>query len=150
MSFRTRLLEKFVNFWPPFLFSGIKVIQMSRDNRYVKVMLKLRFWNANYIGTQYGGSIFSLTDPFYMLMLIKNLGPEYRVIDKAARINYLKLGKSDLFAEFTLTEEELEGIRQQVAKEEKIDWKRLVQVKDRNGEVVAEIERTIYIKKKTR
>lgn len=147
MNTRDYLL-KLWNFWPPFLFSGISAEKVSKDYRHIVSRLKLRFWNANFVGTQYGGSIFSLADPFYMIMLIKNLGPEYVVWDKSARINYLKPGKTDLSAEFKLSEEDLEGIRKAVAETGKIEWSRVIDIKNAQGEIVAQVEKIISIKKK--
>jgi acyl-coenzyme A thioesterase PaaI-like protein len=146
---REKLLRLW-NFWPPFLFTGIKIEEVSKDFRHVKVKLKLRFWNANYVGTQYGGAIFSLSDAFYMVMLMRNLGPEYTVWDKSACINYLKPGKTDLYAEFTLAEEDLEGIRQALVTQKSTLWTRKVEIKDAHGVIVAEVDRVIYIRKKLR
>lgn len=123
-------------------------MEVSAGYRHIKVKLKLRFWNANYVGTQYGGSIFSMADPFYMVMLIENLGHEYSVWDKASRIRYLKPGRTDLFVEFDLSEDDLSAICAQVAEQGKMDWERKVVIKDRNGEVVAEVDKTISIRKK--
>lgn len=124
------------------------MIHVAPDYRTVIVKLKLRFWNANYVGTQYGGSIFSMTDPFYMVMFIENLGKEYSVWDKSARIDYLKPGKTDLIATFTLTEEELEKVRSEVALNGKTEWTKIIEVKDAHDQVIAKVEKKISIKKK--
>lgn len=147
MNIRSYLLSVW-NFWPPFLFSGIKILKRAKDFRHITVQLKLRFWTANYVGTQYGGSMFSMADPFYMIMLIKNLGPSYIVWDKAATIRYRKPGKTDLIAEFLLTEEELEHIRHTVNEQGFINWCKTVEIKDRHLEVVAEVDKVISIKPK--
>lgn len=135
------------NLWPPFFFSGIKIVDRSKDFRHFKVKLKLRFWTANYLGTQYGGSIFSMADPFYMIMLIKNLGKEYSIWDKSASVRYLKPGKTDLYAEFNLSEEDLKTIREEVEQNGRMYWTRNIEIKDMNGEVIAHVERTIAIRK---
>lgn len=136
----------FINFWPPFLFAGIKILKRTKDYRHLIVKLKLRFWNANYVGTQYGGSMFSMTDPFYMLMLMKNLGKDYVVWDKKATIDYLKPGKTDLTAEFILTAEDLENIRTTVKEQGRMDWTRTIEIKDKNQEIVAQVQKVIFIK----
>jgi len=81
----------FINIWPPFLVAGIRVRWHSACC--VDVEMKLRPWNRNYVGTHYGGSLYSMTDPFYMLMLMENLGPGYIVWDKAASFRFRKPGK---------------------------------------------------------
>jgi acyl-coenzyme A thioesterase PaaI-like protein len=146
MNLKPHLL-KLWNFWPPFLFTGIKIVTHSSDFKYLKAKLKLRFWNANYVGTQFGGSMFSLADPFYMVMLMKNLGKGYIVWDKSASIKFLKPGKTDLTAEFWLTEEDLAHIKKEVAEKEKTDWIKSVEIKDADGSVVAAVEKTITIKR---
>ncbi len=135
------------NFWPPFLFSGIKIASVENNFRDVIVRLKLRFWNKNYVGTAFGGSIYAMTDPFYMLILIKNLGPEYVVWDKAASIKYIRPGKSDLTAIFHVSEKDLEHIRTAVNLQGRIIWEKQIEVKDNLGEVVATVHKSISIKK---
>lgn len=141
-------LLRFWNFWPPLLFSGIKIVKISPDFKYIKVRLKLRFWNANYVGTAFGGSIFAMTDAFYMVMLMKNLGPTYIVWDKAAEIRYVKPGKTDVLAEFLITDEEIANIKELLKDSDKMDWIKPVQVIDKEGQLIADVKRIIYIKKK--
>lgn len=136
------------NFWPPFLFSGIKIASVENDFKDVTVRLKLRFWNKNYVGTAFGGSIFALTDPFYMLMLIKNLGAEYIVWDRSATIQYLKPGRTDLTAMFHISQKDIDGIKDLVADKGKTNWSRQIEVKDSFGDTVALVDKTLYIKKK--
>ena len=89
-SLKQRLMLRFVNIWPPFAAAGIHV-RWSADMKSADVEMNLRPWNRNFVGTHYGGSLYSMTDPFYMLMLISNLGPEYVVWDKAAHIRWPRI-----------------------------------------------------------
>ena len=141
-------IKKFIKYYPPLVGAGIKVARISDDCREIDVEMKLRFWNANYVGTHYGGSLYSMTDPFYMLMLIENLGREYIVWDKAATIRYRKPGRGKVSAHFRITEAQLEEIRRSVDSQDKVEPVFSVNVVDDAGEVVAEIEKTIHIKKK--
>src|SRR5258708_13628768 len=79
-------LRRWINLWPPFLGAGIRVKRIAPDMKAIDVEMKLRFWNANYVGTHFGGSLFPLTDAFYMLILMATLGPDYIVRCKAATI----------------------------------------------------------------
>lgn len=148
-SFLQRHIRHLWRFWPPFFFSGIRIEKLDPDFRFAKVKLKLRFWTANYVGTQFGGSLFSMTDPFYMLMLIKNLGPEYSIWDKSASISYVKPGRTDVIAEFTLSEEDIAAIVSSLEKSDRLLWTRQIEIKDLGGEVVARVDKTISIKKKS-
>ncbi|MGF1911014.1 DUF4442 domain-containing protein [Vibrio kasasachensis] len=137
-----------LNSWPPFWGSGITIVSISADFRQVKVKLKLCWWNKNANRTQYGGSIFSLTDPVYALMLMGILGEEFYVWDKEASINFIKPGKGDLFADFDLHAAQLDQIYQETNRGEKSFPEFVVHVKDKQGVVVAEVERKLYVRKK--
>jgi len=143
-----RLMLRVINFWPPFLSSAIHV-SWGSDLRSVDVELRLRFWNRNYVGTHYGGSLYSMTDPFYMLMLMEHLGQDYIVWDKAATIRFRKHGKGTVRAEFRLSQQMLDDIRSRLSTTEKYEPTFNVQVKDEAGEVVADMEKVIYIRRKT-
>jgi hypothetical protein len=145
-----RFKLRFINWWPPFLGAGIRVIRMARDFSAIDVEMRLRFWNANYVGTQYGGSLYSMTDPFYMLMLIERLGRDYIVWDKSACIRFKRPGKGKVRAEFRLTEAQVENIRTALQAQDKVEPTFVVQVVDESGTVVAEVEKVIQVKRKDR
>jgi hypothetical protein len=136
--------------YPPLLGAGIRIVRMSADLRELDVEMKLRFWNANYVGTHYGGSLYSMADPFYMVMLIENLGRDYVVWDKAATIRFRKPGKGTVRAEFRLTQEQIDSLRAQVDAQGKIEPTFSVQVRDEAGDVVAEVEKLLHIRRKQR
>ena len=121
---------------------------ISDDFRHIEVEMKLRFWNKNYVGTHFGGSLYSMTDPFLMLMLIHNLGKDYVVWDKAARIQFKKPGRGRVRAEFSLTQEQIDSIRAQAAEAYKVEPVFHVVVTDDAGETVAEVEKTLYVRRK--
>ncbi|CAN2182612.1 Protein of unknown function DUF4442 [Candidatus Nanopelagicaceae bacterium] len=137
-----------LNFWPPFFFSGISVLEISKDFRHTKVRLKKKALTSNYVGTLFGGSLFAMTDPFYMVMILKNLGKDYIVWDKRSEIEYVSPGKSTVYAEFHLWDKDLDDIREQVASEGKyLKWFE-VDIKSADGTVVAIVKKQIYIRKK--
>ena len=146
-SFKQQLMLRLVNIWPPFAATGIHV-NWGPDMKSAEVTMKLRPWNRNFVGTHYGGSLYSMCDPFYMLLLIKNLGPEYIVWDKAAGIRFRKPGKGTVRAEFRLTDAQLDDIREQLKTLPKYEPIYTVEVKDASGDVVAEVQKTLHIRKK--
>jgi len=145
---RASKLKWFVNLWPPFLGSGIQVKRIDPDFRVIDVEMKLHFWNRNYVGTHYGGSLYSLTDPFYMLMLIENLGRDYIVWDKSASIRFRRPGRGTVAAHFELTAEQIESIRQQLQAQEKVERTFTVQVRDEAGEAIALVEKVVQIRRR--
>ena len=136
------------NFWPPFWGAGIKIEVIAKDFKYVRTRLKRRPWTKNIVGTQFGGSIYAMTDPIYMTMLMMLLGHDYIVWDKAATVRFRKPGRSDLIAEFVLTDQDVDAIKQQLTTVEKFDWQRTVLVKNPAGEIIAEVDKVIHIRKK--
>jgi acyl-coenzyme A thioesterase PaaI-like protein len=139
-------MRRMLNLWPPFLFSGISVLEISKDFRHTKVRLKKRAITSNYVGTLFGGSLFAMTDPFYMVMAMKNLGKGYIVWDKRSEIEYVSPGKSTVFAEFHIWDADLDDIREKVATEGKyLKWFD-VEIKTSDGTVVAIVKKQIYIR----
>jgi hypothetical protein len=141
-------LRRLVNLWPPFLGAGIRIQHIASDMKAVDVEMKLRFWNANYVGTHFGGSLFAMTDPFYMLMLMANLGRDYIVWDKAASIRYRKPGKGTVRAEFRLSDAQLDDIREKLRILPKYEPVFQVEVTDETEEVVAIVEKLLHVRKK--
>lgn len=147
-----RLLKRnmrwLLNLWPPLLGAGIRVKRLQSDWKEIDVEMNLHFWNANFVGTHYGGSLDSMTDPFYMLMLIQNLGRDYIVWDKSANIRFRKPGKGRVVARFRLSEEQIEGIRRDLQTQPKIEPTFLVEVTDESGAVIAEVQKVLHVRKK--
>jgi hypothetical protein len=141
-------IRRTIRYYPPLLAAGIWVRRISADLREIDVEMKLRWWNANYVGTHYGGSLYSMADPFYMLMLIHNLGRDYIVWDKAASIRFRKPGRGKVTAQFRISEAQLEEIRDKLKTQEKFEPVYRVEVKDESGEVVAVVEKVLYVRKK--
>jgi acyl-coenzyme A thioesterase PaaI-like protein len=133
-----------IGWWPPLFGTGIKVTRLDKDLRAVDVEMRLMRWNRNYMGVHFGGSLFSMTDPFYMIMLARNLGQDYVVWDKAASIRYKKPGRGRVRAEFRLSEERLTELRAALEVNGRHDAQFMVEIKDEGGGVVAEVERVIY------
>lgn len=149
-TMKAGLFKAIVNLWPPLFFSGIKVTYLAADYRETQVTLKLRWYNRNYVGTQYGGSLISMTDPWFMLMLMHNLGRDYFVWDKHAEIDYIAPGKTHVHAVFSITEEILADIRAKTAQGKKYIPEFHVEIKDTQGKLIARVKRRVYIKLKPR
>jgi len=147
---KARLLRWLMNFYPPYLGAGIRVRHISDDFRQAQVRMGLRWYNRNYVGTQFGGSLYSMTDPFFMLMLRQNLGDDYVVWDKAANIEFVSPGKGRVYADFTITEQLLDEIRQHTAGGDKYLPRLHVEVRDEQGTLVARVQKTLYVRLKPR
>lgn len=150
MKLNAGLFRILCNLWPPLFFTGIKATYVSPDFREIRVTLKLRWYSRNYVGVQYGGSLMSMTDPWYMLMLLNNLGNDYFIWDKHAEIDYIAPGKTHVHAVFTLTQEILDEIRAKTAGGEKYLPVFIQEIRDNEGTLIARVKRTVYIKLKPR
>lgn len=137
------------NLYPPYIGAGIKIEEISPDYLYLRVCLKLRFYNRNYVGTQFGGSIYAMTDPHYMFLIMNNLGPEYIVWDKAAKVDFLKPGKTHLYAEFKIDDELLNKIKLATREGAKFVFDLPVNVVDQNHQLIAHVSKTLYVRKKS-
>jgi acyl-coenzyme A thioesterase PaaI-like protein len=146
--FSQHTLQKFINLWPPLFFAGIRARVVTPDFRTIEAELRLRWWNRNSMGTQFGGSLFAMTDPFYMLMLQQNLGPRYIVWDKAAAINFIAPGRGTVHAKFTLSQAQIDEIITTTAHGEKFLSTYQVEIRDKSNTLIATVTRTLYIRLK--
>ena len=147
MRMAPRLLQLLVNIWPPYLGAGIRVRHVAHDYRSVTVEVPLRWYNRNYVGTQFGGSLYAMADPFFMLMLMHVLGREYRVWDRTGAIEYLAPGRGRVWARFELTDDDLEQIRRMTVEGDKHLHLFKVDIKDDDGMVIARIEKLVYVRR---
>jgi acyl-coenzyme A thioesterase PaaI-like protein len=144
-----RHLSVFLRVYPPYVGAGVRVVEMSDDYRTITVEMPLKWFNKNYVGTHFGGSLYSMCDPFFMLILVKNLGSDYIVWDKAATIRFRKPGRGTMRAHFHLTSAQIEEIRQTADSRSRVEPEFCVDVIDSEGEVVAEVKKTLYIRRKS-
>jgi acyl-coenzyme A thioesterase PaaI-like protein len=143
-------LRLIFNLWPPFAFSGVRVARISDDWRHARVELRMRPWNRNYVGTHFGGTLFSMTDPFWMILVMRCLGRDYIVWDKAAEIEFVKPGRGTVHAVFQVEDTALDELRAATADGRKcLRWFR-VDVVDAEGETVARVRKQLYVRLKPR
>lgn len=142
-AFRLRL-----NLYPPFLGAGIRVERISDDFLAIDVAMGLRWFNRNYVGVHFGGSLYAMTDPFFMLMLMQNLGRDYIVWDQAAAIDFRRPGRGTVRARFRLTAVEIARLRAAAASGEALRPVYTVEVRDEDDTLVARVEKTLYVRRK--
>ncbi|MCK7592689.1 DUF4442 domain-containing protein [Pseudomarimonas salicorniae] len=144
-----RQLRRYVNLWPPFLFSGIRCEHIGDDWRSARVRLKLRWYNRNYVGTQFGGSLFSMTDPWWMILVLRCLGSDYLVWDQAGSIEFVAPGRGDVVAEVNVEDSVLDELRAAAADGGKVLRWFDTEVRDaRSGELVARVRKQLYVRLK--
>jgi acyl-coenzyme A thioesterase PaaI-like protein len=141
-------LLKVMSFYPPFLGAGIRVVRISPDRRTFEVRMKLTFLNRNYVGTHFGGSLYAMCDPFFMLILIPALGSDYVVWDKGAIIRFKRPGRGTVRATFHISQERIEEIRRAADAGEKVEPVFKAEVVGEDGQVVVEVEKTLHVRRR--
>lgn len=134
--------------WPPYLAAGIRVEHIAPDFSQARVRLNRRPWNTNYVGTAFGGSLFSMSDPFWMFLLMRRLGSDYVVWDIAGEIDFVSPGRTAVHAEFTVSDEQVSEIREAAAGGDKVLRWFHTELRDDDDEVVARVRKQIYVRRK--
>jgi len=119
---------------------------VAPDWHEIRVEIPLFWRTRNYVGTIFGGSMYGAVDPIYMLILLRRLGSEYVVWDKAASIQFKKPGRSTLHARFVITDEELASIKSALENARSVDRTYTIDLVDGTGTVCATVEKVIYIR----
>lgn len=140
---------KLINWYPPYLFSGIRVSDVNEDVTKITVQLRLTWYNKNLFGSHFGGSLYAMCDPFYVFIAVVNFGDQYIIWDKSSKINFKKPGYGIVSAIFEINQNTLETMKKDVEREGKKTFSFNTQIKNEQCEVVAEVEKEIYIRKKT-
>jgi acyl-coenzyme A thioesterase PaaI-like protein len=139
---------KLLSFYPPYFGAGISVTRVASDLSELEVEMTLSAWNRNFVGTQFGGSLYSMCDPFFMLMLMMQLGAGYVVWDKSASIDFLQPGRGKVKARFEMPRERVEQIRAETDAQGKINPTFEVTVLDAQGEPVARVRKILSVRRK--
>ncbi len=141
-------LLKVVNLYPPFLGAGIRVRRSGPGRRAFEVRMRLTVLNRNVLGTHFGGSLYAMCDPFFALMLIERLGPEYVVWDTAAAIRFVRPGRGTVRATFDIAPERVEEIRRAADGGAVVEPEFTAAVLDARGDTVAEVEKTLHVRRR--
>lgn len=136
------------NLFPAYRGMGGHITYLARDWREIHVALPLTWRTRNYVGTLFGGSLYGVVDPIYMVMLIRILGPEYVVWDKAAAIRFRRPGRTTLYACFRLDEQETEAIKAELVERPSTERTYQIDLIDADGIVHASVTKTIYVGRK--
>lgn len=144
-----RLFKTLINLYPPYLGAGIRVKKVAPDYREIDVEMKLRWYNRNYVGTHFGGSLYAMIDPFYMLMLMQILGKDYVVWDKSSTIEFLAPGRGTVRAHFELSDPDIRDIYAHTQNGDRYLPSFSLDITE-GKRVVARAEKTLYVRRKRR
>jgi hypothetical protein len=145
---KATLFRVLFNMSPMYKRSCGKIIFASEDLHVVNIKIPLSYKNKNYVGSIFGGSLFSATDPIYMIQLMQILGKDFVVWDKKTNIKFKRPAYEHAFATFEFTTSEINEIRQKVEAENEVDYTKILHITDKNGIIFAELDKTLYISTK--
>ncbi len=137
-----------INHYAPYWGAGIAIDKIDLDNYAIRVKMPLTRSNRNIVGTHFGGSLYSMVDPFYMLILMHHLGNKYIVWDKSASISFLSPGRSTVYADIRLSAEEISEIKQLTENYAPVYRTYTLKIVDDMGTRIAEVEKVLYIRRK--
>ncbi|GHC51316.1 DUF4442 domain-containing protein [Ulvibacter litoralis] len=141
-----KLFKYGFNLSPMYRRSTARILKVSEDLLHITIKLPISYKNRNYVGTIFGGSLFSAVDPIPMVQLMDLLGKEYVVWDKSAEIYFKRPAKENLYATFTYTLDELAQIKKQVIEDKEIEIIKNTQLTDKSESTVfCEVQKTIYV-----
>lgn len=146
-DFGQRLLMRMVNLYPPYLAAGVRMRRPKEEPDTIVVTMKLRPWNRNLFGTHFGGSLYSMCDPWFVFLFLDGLGPGYSVWDKAATIEFLKPGRGTVTARFRVGPEAIAAVRARADAGEKVEPVLSAEILADDGVVVARVEKRLSIRR---
>jgi len=147
---RASMFRRLLNLWPPFLCNSIRVLALGEDWSTARVVLRLRPWNRNYVRSQFGGNLFAMIDPFWMLLALHRLGDDYYVWDQAGAIDFVAPGREDVYAAFHLTDAMVEELRAAAAGGGKVLRWFETDITTASGDVIARVRKQLYVRLKPR
>jgi hypothetical protein len=150
MKLTPRMMKHIMNWYRPLRKAGVKVVSIAPDWRQAKVELRLRWYNQNMFGTHFGGTLYAMTDPFYVLLLTQLMGDRYHIWDQSASIRFVSPGRGVVSATFEITDAELELIANSVEQGDKFHHTFSTEILNADGAVVAEVQKQVYVRLKPR
>lgn len=148
MKLSPKMYKYLLRIYPPYLGAGVKVTHISDDWKEAHVCMVLRWYNKNAVGTQFGGSLYSMVDPHQMILLMNLLGKDYIVWDKSADIDFVRPGRGKVKCIIKISDDELDEIKKQTANGKKYFARFSLDIKDMNEDVVAKVNKVVYVRKR--
>jgi hypothetical protein len=147
-NFETKIRRILVNFFPCYRRGGGRIIFFSSDMQEIHVKVSLNWHTRNYVGSVFGGALYSSIDPIYMLQLLWILGKDYVVWDKSSSMKFIRPVKTTVYARFELSNELINVIKTEVANNGRYLINLPVTLQDKDGTVYFTASKELYIASK--
>ncbi|RFZ94332.1 DUF4442 domain-containing protein [Mucilaginibacter conchicola] len=142
-------LKWIMRFYPPLLFQRIWVQRFHNGFKGVEVKVFKSFFNKNYNGTIFGGTIFAAADPFLPVLFDRILySPDrkLRIWSKSSRIDFLKPANSTLKFSIVIDDHHIKEALEILETIGKYEKTFLVDIFNADGEVCASLQNEVYIR----
>ena len=143
------VLKTMLSLYPPFLFSRVRVKEVSQDFMHIKVCVKQSLLNNNLSVTIFGGTLFSAADPFFAFMYWQVFAHRYdrkvKVWLKSAEIKYKRPAIGNIYLEFNLSEAEIKQAKEDLDAKGKHNQNHEVLLKNAKGEICAIVNSITYV-----
>jgi acyl-coenzyme A thioesterase PaaI-like protein len=150
VAYSPRQLAIGMSLWIPNLCNGIRVREIAPDFTHCVVQLRVTLLTRNIVGVAFGGAMSAMTDPYYFMLVMHQLGRDYVVWDTRGEIEFVKPGRGVLTARFEVPRERAEELRERARGGTKVlEWFE-TEITDATGDVVARVRREVYVRKKRR
>ncbi|AMA50690.1 DUF4442 domain-containing protein [Flavobacterium covae] len=137
------------NLSPMYRRSTARVMYISENLKNIYIKIPHNYKNKNYVGSIFGGSLFSAVDPIPMTQLMYLLKEDYIVWDKAALIRFKKPARENVYATFHFSDEEINEIIEKVRINKEIEHTKTTYITNKTGDITfCEVTKTIYIAEK--
>jgi acyl-coenzyme A thioesterase PaaI-like protein len=140
-----RMMRRMLNLWPCIRGTGVRYTYIADDWTEVSVRLRLSLRTRNYVGTIFGGSLYGAVDPCAMILLMRQLGNDFVVWDKAATIRFRKPAKTTLTATLRIPPSEIAELKREVVAAGSVERTWTVDLVDSAGTVYASVDKLIYV-----
>ena len=142
------LVRLLLNTWPPLRKQGIQVTNINKSLTRMDVQLKSKWFNQSAAFAIFGGSLYTMTEPFYMLLFLGHIGNDHIVWDKSGLITFTSPARKTINVTFEITPAQIKDIVERCEDGAPILKTFNVDLIDTSGKLVAQVEKVVYIRKK--
>lgn len=136
-----------LQFYPPFLFMGVKIKVFTKDHRRMVIQLPLRWYGKNVHGTMFGGFLCAVSDPLPALLC----GRIFRGVEvwtKSHAVEFIRPAKTSVEAEVVISDEDVAAISEALNAEGKTSHTFRFSFRDEYLHEIATVANTVYFRKR--
>ena len=134
-----------LEWYPPFFFMRVKVIELQEDWHRVRIKLPLNAFSKNMGDAMFGGYQASVADPIAALACVKRF-PDYSVWTRAMTVDFIREGNSDLELRFEFDDHLYQQIKQDLTQTGRSNPTFEYGLYRSDGEICTKVSNTVAIR----